>query len=118
MDRTQFQPSTQKLGLKQVCRYHQATVATPRRTYHESIAYLRSAQILGADESSPMPKQTPQPEDDEPLGLSFFRTRLAKASRIDLSNLSLPRTFFGRSEIRDVSFRNTDLSESNLYPVS
>ncbi len=61
-----------------------------------------------------MPTQTPQPEDDEVLGLSFFRTRLAKGSRIDLSNLSLPRTFFGRSEIRDVSFRNTDLSESNL----
>ncbi|MFN7139646.1 MAG: pentapeptide repeat-containing protein, partial [Limisphaerales bacterium] len=29
-----------------------------------------------------------------------------------LEGLTLPRTFFGRSEIRGVSFRGTDLSES------
>ena len=32
----------------------------------------------------------------------------------DLSNLTLPRTFFGRSEINGATFRNTDLAESNL----
>jgi uncharacterized protein YjbI with pentapeptide repeats len=32
----------------------------------------------------------------------------------DLSNITLVRTFFGRSEVRSVSFRNTDLSESTL----
>ena len=42
--------------------------------------------------------------------MSFFRTRL----KDDLSNLTLPRTFFGRSEVRGASFRNTDLSESIL----
>jgi len=31
-----------------------------------------------------------------------------------LDNLTLPRTFFGRSEIGPISFRNTDLSESTL----
>ncbi len=35
--------------------------------------------------------------------------RLADA---DLGGLTLPRAFFGRSEIRSVSFRGTDLSES------
>ena len=31
-----------------------------------------------------------------------------------LDNLTLPRTFFGRSEISSISFKNTDLSESTL----
>jgi uncharacterized protein YjbI with pentapeptide repeats len=31
-----------------------------------------------------------------------------------LDNLTLPRTFFGRSEISSISFQNTDLSESTL----
>ena len=43
---------------------------------------------------------------------SIFRMRLTDA--LDLSDLSLPRTFFGRSEINQVSFRNCDLHESNL----
>jgi len=47
--------------------------------------------------------------DDEQLGVSFFRTRLAD---VTLDGLTLPRTFFGRSEIRGVSFPVTDLSES------
>jgi uncharacterized protein YjbI with pentapeptide repeats len=32
----------------------------------------------------------------------------------DSSNLTVPRTFFGRSEVSGASFRNTDLSESTL----
>jgi uncharacterized protein YjbI with pentapeptide repeats len=32
----------------------------------------------------------------------------------DLSGLTLPRTFFGRSEIKGASFRGTDLRESRL----
>jgi uncharacterized protein YjbI with pentapeptide repeats len=43
------------------------------------------------------------------LGVNFFRTLLADAK---LENLTLPRTYFGRSEIRATSFQNTDLSES------
>jgi uncharacterized protein YjbI with pentapeptide repeats len=58
-----------------------------------------------------MPQRVPQ-YDDEPLGVSIFRTRLADS--LDLSDLSLPRTFFGRSEIDQVRFRNSDLHESNL----
>lgn len=48
--------------------------------------------------------------DDEQLGVSFFKTRIGD----DLSNLTLPRTYFGRSEINDALFCNTDLSESCL----
>lgn len=47
--------------------------------------------------------------DDEELGFSFFRSGLEDG---DLSNLSLPRTFFGRSGFTRVSFENTDLSGS------
>lgn len=49
--------------------------------------------------------------DDEELGFSYFRYRLEDA---DNSNLTLPRTFFGRSWFARVSFVNTDLSESRM----
>jgi uncharacterized protein YjbI with pentapeptide repeats len=35
-------------------------------------------------------------------------------AEVDLSNLTLPRTFFGRSELNGTVLRNTDLTESNL----
>jgi len=49
--------------------------------------------------------------DDEELGFSYFRYRLEDA---DNSNLTLPRTFFGRSWFARVSFANSDLSESRM----
>jgi pentapeptide repeat protein len=49
--------------------------------------------------------------DDEVLGFSFFRHIVEDD---DLSNLTLPRTYFGRSGLERVSFRNTDLSESRM----
>lgn len=49
--------------------------------------------------------------DDEELGFSYFKYRLEDA---DNSNLTLPRTFFGRSGFERVSFANTDLSESRI----
>ena len=55
-----------------------------------------------------------QPQiDQDPLGVTFFRTFVG-VGEDDLENLTLPRTFFGRSEIGPVSFKNTDLAESNL----
>lgn len=83
-----------------------------RLEYEDSMRRLRALDILGADEQPPMPDRIPQPEDDEPLGLRFFRTFLGEGA--DLSNLTLPRTFFGRSEVDGVSFRNSDLTESSL----
>jgi len=60
----------------------------------------------------PLPDRLPRPDDEEPLGVSFFRTFVGEGD--DLSNLFLPHTFFGRSEINDAAFRNTDFTESNL----
>jgi len=79
-----------------------------RASYTESCRVLQSKQLLEADELPTLPERPPR-HDDEQLGVSFFRTRLADDS---LDGLTLPRTFFGRSEIRGVSFRGSDLSES------
>jgi uncharacterized protein YjbI with pentapeptide repeats len=50
---------------------------------------------------------------DEPRlgGLEFFRSG---ANDTALENLTIPRTFFGKSDMQRVSFRNTDLSQSTL----
>jgi BTB/POZ domain-containing protein KCTD9 len=85
-----------------------------RLNYSDSIRRIQELGLgfLEPDAEPPVPDHVPQPEDEEPLGLSFFRTFVGEGA--DLSNLSIPRTFFGRSEISNVAFRNTDLSESNL----
>ncbi len=81
-----------------------------RRTYAESCLELQRIGVLEPGQIPPMPNRQPQYNDPEPLGVNFFRTRVEG----DLSGMTLPRTLFGRSEIRDASFRNTDLSESTL----
>jgi uncharacterized protein YjbI with pentapeptide repeats len=79
-----------------------------RLGYEDSCRKLQG-DYLEMDEIPPMPDHLPRLDDESP-GLSFFRTRLED----DLGNLTLPRTFFGRSEIVKSSFRNTDLTESSL----
>lgn len=49
--------------------------------------------------------------DDEDVGLYYYKHGLWDA---DNSNLTLPRTSFGRSSFVRVSFANTDLSESRM----
>jgi len=83
-----------------------------RLSYHLSCARLRDLGWLARNERLPMPKRMPRHDDEGRLGFSVFRARLDDA--LDLSDLSLPRSFFGHSEINRVSFRNTDLHESNL----
>lgn len=85
-----------------------------RLDYSHSIRRIRQLGLpcLEPEKEPPMPDHVPQPDDAEPLGLSFFRTLVGEGA--NLSNLTIPRTFFGRSEISNASFRNTDLSESNL----
>jgi uncharacterized protein YjbI with pentapeptide repeats len=78
-------------------------------SYEDSCRILQRQQIIEDGVIPPLPPQSPRYDDEEPLGLNFFRTRLADAR---LEHLTLPRTFFGRSEIRDICFRDTDLSES------
>lgn len=79
-----------------------------RLSYEESCEKFKPDYI---SETPPMPARMPR-FDDEELGLSLFRTFVGEGD--DFSNLTIPRTFFGRSEIRDASFRNTDLSQSCL----
>ncbi|MBN6104752.1 pentapeptide repeat-containing protein [Xanthomonas sp. CFBP 8703] len=81
-----------------------------RQSYEASCLRLQPSYLEPGD-VPPVPDHLPQYDDEEPLGVNFFRTAIDGE---DLSNLTLPRTFFGRSEISKVSFQNTDFSESNL----
>ena len=79
-----------------------------RLSYEDSCRVLQERQVIPAGEIPPLPYDPPRHNDERP-GLSFFRTVLAD---VKLDKLTLPRTFFGRSEIRAVSFRGSDLSQS------
>ncbi|HEY9713800.1 MAG TPA: pentapeptide repeat-containing protein [Chroococcales cyanobacterium] len=49
--------------------------------------------------------------DDEELGFQFFKEF---AEHLNLDNLSLPKTYVGRSELKLITFINTDLSSSSM----
>ncbi len=83
----------------------------PRLSYVDSCLRLQG-NYLAAGDIPPIPEHLPQSDDEAPLGVSFFRTFVGEGD--DLSNLNLPRTFFGRCEINDALFQNTDFTESNL----
>jgi uncharacterized protein YjbI with pentapeptide repeats len=82
-----------------------------RPSFEESIERLKALGIIGADETPRLPDQMPQADDEDPCGLSIYRMALEGR---ELDGLSLPRTFFGLSEISECTFRSADLSESNL----
>lgn len=79
-----------------------------RMSYEDSCRALQEQQIIGEGEIPPLPEKPPG-HGDELLGVEFFRTLLAESK---IENMTLPRTFFCRSEIRATSFKGTDLSES------
>jgi uncharacterized protein YjbI with pentapeptide repeats len=81
-----------------------------RLSYEDSCRRLHALGLADGDPPPPLPDHKPRYDDKEPLGVTFFRTRIEG----DLCGLSLPRTFFGRSEICEASFRGTDLHESTL----
>jgi hypothetical protein len=104
-----------------------------RLSYEESCKFLQRHNHLGGGVEGvipPMPDHRPQFDDSTSIGVRFFRTwvgvgrpfGLEPSSPEDwedvaehaLENLTLPRTFVGRSEIGPISFKNTDLSESTL----
>lgn len=92
------------LGVSTVAR------AAERLSYDASCRRLIALGYLDGAEVPPMPTRLPRYDDAVP-GVSFLRQMVEIA---DLSGLTLPRTFFGRSEINAVNFSNTDLSQSNL----
>ena len=82
----------------------------PRQSYEQSCRKLQEAGWLKPGVIPTLPERCPRYNDKAPLGVRFFRTRVTG----DFSGMSIPRTFFGRSEIIAASFKNCDLSESNL----
>lgn len=90
---------------------HGVPMGRERLSYEESCRRLQP-KYAEADTIPDMPIRMPRYDDAEPLGINFFRTFVGDGD--DLGNLTLPRTFFGRSEITNASFQNTDLTESNL----
>ena len=76
---------------------HLSNHMTNRKSYEESLDRLRQDYASFVDDSA---------------GVEFYRTFVGDGD--DLSGLTLPKTFFGRSEINDCSFANTDLSESKM----
>ena len=82
-----------------------------RLGYEESCLRLQG-NYLDAGHIPPIPDHVPQSDDDGVLGVSFFRMLVNNS--IDLGNLTIPRTFFGRSDMKGTSFKNTDFTESNL----
>jgi BTB/POZ domain-containing protein KCTD9 len=76
--------------------------------YEQSCKFLQQDGWLKEGDFPKLPAQPPQ-YDDEELGVSFFRTIIEGAK---FHNLTLPRTYFGRSEIKNSSFVGSDLTES------
>jgi uncharacterized protein YjbI with pentapeptide repeats len=86
--------------------------SAPRRSLEETWKHLKKQrhQVPFTRDRKPfVPPRMPRYDDDQ-LGFEFFRTGLEDS---DLSNLTVPRTYFGRSRLERVNFRNTDLSESS-----
>jgi uncharacterized protein YjbI with pentapeptide repeats len=84
-----------------------------RKSLEDSWTLLESrGEEMPRDESGRPFVPTSMPShDDQELGFSFFRTQVTES---DYSNLTLPRTFFGRSLLDRVNFGNTDLCESRM----
>jgi uncharacterized protein YjbI with pentapeptide repeats len=82
-----------------------------RLNYEESCRSLQNQGWLQQGDIPPLPTKPPA-YDDEILGVEFFRTWLNGKEGADFQNLTLTRTYFSRSQISDISFFNTDLSES------
>ena len=81
-----------------------------RLSYEDSCRALQKLQLLEPGEIPALPGERPR-DDDEVRGVGFFRVMVAEAK---LEHLTLPRTFISRSEFRDCSFKDTDLSGSTV----
>jgi uncharacterized protein YjbI with pentapeptide repeats len=82
-----------------------------RKTYAASVLELERLGFIDQGQAPASPPARRPQFDDDALGVQFFRTLVADS---DLSNLTLPGTFFGRSEIVRSSFRNCDLRLSTM----
>jgi uncharacterized protein YjbI with pentapeptide repeats len=83
----------------------------PRLSYQESYELLQQLKYCPAGVAPPVPDRRPQFDDEELLGVRFFRTYRENGK---LENLTLPRTYIGKSEFQSVSFANSYLYDSML----
>lgn len=79
-----------------------------RLSYEDSCRALQRLQLIPANEIPELPYDPPR-RDDASRGVRFFQSMMAKAK---LEHLTLPHMFISRAEIRDTSFKDTDLSGS------
>jgi uncharacterized protein YjbI with pentapeptide repeats len=82
-----------------------------RLSFEDSYRSLQRQDWLKDGEVPLMPSRPPR-YDDETLGLEFFRTWLDGLKGADLTNMTLCRTYVARSQVSNVSFANSDLTES------
>jgi BTB/POZ domain-containing protein KCTD9 len=90
---------------------HAEAAAVTRITYEASWKRLVDLGYINSDLEPVLPDHRPEADDSGPHGFQFFRTEVVGE---DLSGLTLRRAYFGRSLVERTSFRNADLSESNL----
>jgi uncharacterized protein YjbI with pentapeptide repeats len=85
-----------------------------RKSLEETWRFLEAkgaALPRTADGAPHLPSRMPNIGDDSPVNIIFFRTGWQGS---DLSHLTLPRMFFGRSSFEKVNFSATDLSDSRV----
>ncbi|SFS21742.1 Pentapeptide repeat-containing protein [Granulicella pectinivorans] len=88
---------------------HTRSIHAPHRlTYEESCRFLQSKHLFREGDIPPLLDRPPR-YDDEVLGVDLFRWNIQDSK---LENLTLPRTYIGRSEFSQCSFAGTDLNES------
>jgi len=82
-----------------------------QKSYEASCQVIQNYGLIDEGPIPPLPDNMPSFDDPEPLGISFFKELIEDA---DLDNLTLPLTFIGRSKVTNISFKNTNLTESRL----
>jgi hypothetical protein len=79
-------------------------------SYVDSCKRLQDQGFLDTGELPSLPDRPPRHDDKQP-GVSFFRINVESG---EFDGLTLPRTFIGRCDVVDCSFRDADLSESTF----
>lgn len=81
-----------------------------RMTFAESWAFLKRKRLMSLKGSpSVIDHHAGWDREGDPTNIDFFRTAWEDA---DLANLTIPRLYINRSDLQQVSFRNSDLNQS------
>lgn len=89
---------------------HLAEFMPERLSYPDSYVVLQKKKLMPVGAAPEMRFASPRHDDATTGGgVRFIQAMVAD---VKLERLTLPRTFFGRSEFRAVSFKGTEFSES------